>query len=94
MLRFWQHPLAHDPDFRSSLLESATQALQQAADGERLLDSLSPENTNLVAALWYVEWASMRTSEAEDPGEVHQQRKRWLDDVKRAIPSCFSDDVI
>jgi hypothetical protein len=93
MLRFWQHPFADDSDFRSSLLESATEALQQATEGERLLDSLSPENTNFVAALWYVEWVSMRASETEDPSQIHQRREQWLGNVKRSIPSCFKDDV-
>jgi len=93
MLRYWKHPLADDPDFRSNLLETATQALQHAADGGRLLDNLSPENTNLVAAIWYAEWVAMPTSAAEDPGEIHQQREQWLDNVKRAVPSCFTDDI-
>jgi hypothetical protein len=94
MLRYWKHPLADDPDFRNGLLEAATQALQHAADGGRLFDSLSPENTNLVAAIWYAEWAAMRTSAAEDSGEVHQQRERWLENVRRAVPSCFTDDIV
>jgi hypothetical protein len=94
MLRYWDHPLANNPDYRNDLLETATQALQHAADGGRLLDSLSPENTNLVAAIWYAEWAAMRASAAEDPGEVHGKRQRWLDELKRAIPSCFTDDIV
>src|SRR6267154_1271415 len=79
MLRYWKHPLADDSEFRNDLLETATQALQNAANGAQLLDSLAPENTNLVAAIWYAEWAAMRTSEAEDPPDIHQQRENWLE---------------
>jgi hypothetical protein len=93
MLRYWRHPLADNSEFRNDLLEAATQALQTAAQGGRLLDSLSPENTNLVAAIWYAEWAAMRTSEVEDPSDIHQQREQWLDNVKRAVPSCFTDNI-
>jgi hypothetical protein len=94
MLRYWQHPLADHREFCDDLLEAATQALQQAADGGRLIDSLSAENTNLVTAIWYAEWAAMRTSEAEDPPDLHERRKKWLEDVKRAVPSCFTDDIL
>jgi hypothetical protein len=36
----------------------------------------------------------MRTSEAEDPPDLHERRKKWLEDVKRAVPSCFTDDIL
>jgi hypothetical protein len=94
MLRYWQHPLADNREFRTDLLEAATQALQHAADGGQLIDSLSAENTNLVAAIWYAEWAAMRTSEAEDSPELYERRQKWLEDVKRAIPSCFTDNIL
>jgi hypothetical protein len=94
MLRYWMHPLADNSEFRNDLLEAATQALQNATKGERFFDSLAPDNMNLVAAIWYAEWAAMSTSESEDSADMHQQRERWLENVKRAVPSCFSDDVL
>jgi hypothetical protein len=93
MLRYWKHPLADDAEFRNDLLETATQALQDVVNGGRLLDTLSPENTNLVAAIWYAEWAAMRTSEAQDSADIHQQREQWLENIKRAVPSCFTDNL-
>ena len=94
MLRYWQHPLADDQNYRNDLLESATGVLEHAANGERLLETLAPEETNFVVALWYSEWAAMPASAAEDSPELHERRKKWLEDVRRAIPSCFSSDVI
>jgi hypothetical protein len=93
MLRYWKHPLADNTEFRNDLLEAATQALQAVVNGGQLLESLASENTNLVAAIWYAEWAAMRTSEAEDPVDVHQQRENWLQRVRRAVPSCFTDNL-
>ena len=94
MLRFWQHPLADDRSYRNDLLEAATEALQHAANGEQLLESLSPESTNFVAAIWYAEWVAMPSSEAEDPPDLHERRTKWLESIRRAIPSCFTDDVV
>ncbi len=95
MLRYWQHPLADNREYRNDLLEAATQALQEAADGGRLLDSLSPEKTNLVAAIWYAEWAALRVSEAEDPADIHERRKQWLaawnEPSRRVSPTIFFD---
>jgi hypothetical protein len=94
MLRHWKHPFADDAEFRNDLLEASTQALQHAANGEQLLDSVAPENINLVAALWYAEWVAMPTSESEDAVEIHQPREKWLEVVRRAVPSCFTDDIM
>jgi hypothetical protein len=80
-------------NYPNDLLEAATQNLERAADGDRLLESLSGENTNFVAAIWYTEWANMPSSKTEDPPELHDRRMKWLEDVRRAIPSCFSEDV-
>ena len=84
MLRHWRHPLANHEDFRNELLEAATEALRSAAAGDRLLESVSPESTSFVAAIWYAEWVAMPSSEAEDSRELHQRREKWLEDVKRA----------
>lgn len=90
MLRYWQHPLADDRDFRGELLESAVASLQAAATGTRLFDEIAAGNTSFVAAVWYAESMAVQS----DTGEkilAQQQRLDWLDRVRRALPSCFCD---
>jgi len=85
MLRFWQHPLADDREFRNDLLEKTAEILRQAVAGVRVMEVVRAENTNFVAAMWYGEW----TATQELIGESVEGRKRWLDTVQRAMPSCF-----
>lgn len=97
MLRYWKHPLADDADFRSDLLENAAEALRMAVDGQSLIADVPAKKTNLVAAVWYVEWASL---DAEGSGglagtPLSNQRREWLETVRRAVPSCFcSPDLL
>ena len=88
ILRFWQHPLADNSEFRSGLLESAAEVLQASVDGERLFDELEPQNVNFVAALWYAESVSV-----SEPGEMsaseQAQRTQWLSTLTKVLPSCF-----
>lgn len=88
MLRYWQHPLAGDRDFRCSLLEQAASVLQAAVDGMQLFDEIAAENTTLVAALWYVESMELQ-QETGEKVVARDQRKQWLDRVRQALPSCF-----
>jgi hypothetical protein len=88
MLRHWNHPLADDADFRSALLESAAQALRLSIRGQRLFESLDPQNVNLVAALCYAESVTLE-QRGGIPQKEYAARQRWLKQVSRAIPSCF-----
>lgn len=85
MLRYWEHPLAADEEFRNELLEGAAGVLRSCIAGQQMVKDLPPEQMNLVAALWYVEWNALSTGAADTQG----LRKRWLDTVRQAIPSCF-----
>lgn len=90
MLRYWQHPLADDRDFQNTLLENAAEALRMAAAGQELIKGLPPLKSNLVAAIWYAEWAELEAT----PGEADEHvsaRQQWLGTVRRALPSCFCD---
>ncbi len=85
MLRYWEHPLAADAEFRNSLLESACEVLRSSIAGQRFMEDIPPKHMNFVAAVWYVEWAALNSGEAEKKG----QRRKWLDRVHKAVPSCF-----
>jgi hypothetical protein len=85
MLRYWKHPLADDADFRNEVLESAAQVLQSCVGGQSVIEGIPAEQTNLVAAVWYVEWNNV-TNGAKDPDG---QRSDWLQNVRRSVPSCF-----
>jgi len=92
ILRFWNHPLADDPNFRSSLLEAAAAALRASIDDERLFEDLEPKNVNLVAALWYAESAAISGEQGSNDPQLGPQlglRRKWLDTLLRALPSCF-----
>jgi hypothetical protein len=88
ILKHWNHPLADDGDFRSALLEVAAQVLRASIDGQRLFDDINPQNVNLVAALWYSESVTVESPEPDDRGTIDDRRK-WLETVRRSIPSCF-----
>jgi len=90
LLRFYEHPLADDADFRASLLEGAAEALRGSVSGQRLFDDLAPANVNVVAALWYAE--SLAISSTSDPvASEFEGRRKWLEVIPRALPSCFCD---
>jgi hypothetical protein len=42
MLRFWEHPLAADRDFRNDLLENAADALRSSISGQQLIEEIPP----------------------------------------------------
>ena len=81
----WDHPLRRDVEFRNDLLESAATALRRAISGERLFESVPAPETNLIAAIYYVEWTALSDG-ADDPDGA---RSRWLDLFRQALPSCF-----
>jgi hypothetical protein len=87
MLRFWVHPFADDTDFRTQLLESAIELLKESVNGRELLEGIPPDHVNLVVAIWLAEWISLNQPGAEQADE----RKSWLDKVRKAIPSCFAN---
>jgi hypothetical protein len=90
LLRHWNHPRASDPDFRSGLLEAASEVLRASISGDRLIDALEPKNMNLVAAVWYAEWVSVQEARDVHPEEL-QLRQQWLDKIAHSMPSCFCD---
>lgn len=93
MLRFWNHPHCADRDFANGLLESAAEILRSSIAGHRLIEELPPEQMSLVSAIWLAESISI----AEDPDlEQTEQsaRNRWLESLRRALPSCFCDQSL
>lgn len=94
MLRYWDHPLANDRDFRSALLEATAEVLRASAEGEKLFDDLKPQNVNFVAALWYAESMTVDPP-GESSAKERRLRQQWIDKIPRAIPSCFCNpDVL
>jgi hypothetical protein len=94
MLRYWKYPLADAPDFRSDLLEAATQALQYAVYGGRLFDSLSPRIRTWLSRSGMPSGQRCVLAQRRIRARFTKQRERWLENVKRAIPSCFMDDIL
>ena len=90
MLRFWNHPRANDKAFRNAVLESAAEVLRASIGGEQLMADVSPENMTLVAAVWFSEFTTL-ASVAEISSAERAQREEWLENIRRAIPSCFCD---
>ena len=89
MLWRWNHPLADDDDFVNHLVEGATEVLRACVqENRRFLNDVDPGDMNFVAAVWYVEWAA--TSDSSD-ADAEEERRVWLDRVRRALPSCFCD---
>jgi len=89
MLRYWKHPRADDPEYRNILIEGAAEALRAAIAHHTLIEGLPPDKTSLVAAIWYAEWAGLDSGDAS--GQELVERRNWLDEVRRALPSCFCD---
>jgi hypothetical protein len=81
----WNHPLKHDAEFRNNLLEDAAAALKRAINGEQLFESVPASETNLIAAIYYVEWSALCDG-ADDPDGA---RRKWLDQFRQSLPSCF-----
>jgi hypothetical protein len=79
----WDHPFKGDNEFRENLLEDAATALRRSVAGEQLIESVPPSEMNLIAAIYYVEWSSLSSDDTDDA------RRRWLDHVRRSLPSCF-----
>ncbi len=90
MLGKWDHPLAADEEFRDNLLEAASSVLAGSVDGQRLFDTVSPANVNLIAALWYAE-ATTLAGDSSIAAEERRERYAWLEAVRRTIPSCFCE---
>lgn len=88
LLRFWHHPLADNPGFRSALLESAAEVLRASVDGQRLFQDLEPQNVNFVAALWHAESVSIMEP-GEFPISERELREEWLNALLKSLPSCF-----
>ena len=60
-----------------------TEILERSSKGEAFGD-LKPAHTNIVYAVWFVESRMIiQESEGNEP--------RFLDNLKRSIPSCFCD---
>jgi hypothetical protein len=91
MLRNWNHPLAEDSEYRSQLLESATEVLTAAVDqgnAQVFVSGVSAKDMNLIAAIWYSESLAVENLHpAED--EHYNARSQWLNKIIRALPSCF-----
>jgi hypothetical protein len=85
MLRYWSHPLGGDKEFRNALLEGAADVLRSCIAGQQFMEDIPADQMNFVAATWYVEWNSLSNG-AED---LQGTRQIWLDQVRRAIRSCF-----
>jgi len=93
MLRYWNHPLAENQEFREQLLEAATGVLQTAAEESRdgvFIQGMPSTEMNLVAAIWYVEHCAIEDAETSGAEEI-KERLRWLCTVRRALPSCIRD---
>lgn len=88
MLRFWEHPLANDLEYRSVLLETSVEALRASIGGSILFSDIGPQNVNLVAAVWYAEASLLPEADSQTKVE-NELRQAWLDKVRRALPSCF-----
>ncbi len=89
MFRYWSHPYADNKEYRSSLLESATELLMRASDtncNEVFFRGMPTQDMNFVSAVWYVEWNSV-----QDSVEDRNSRQRWLEKVRKSLPSCFCD---
>ena len=87
LLRHWEHPFADDAYFRNGVIEAASEVLTAAAMEsctDVFLEDVPPHEMNFVAAVWYVEFCS-----ALDDAQFRVERQRWLDAIRRALPSCF-----
>lgn len=98
ILRNWNHPYSEDAEYRSSLLDSATELLHaiKANPDNTYIQGMPSQDMNFIAALWYCENCDLdanRTDKQEQ--EINQSRLKWLTQVRHALPSCFcpQDDL-
>lgn len=91
MLRYWDHPFADQAEYRNDLLETANQILERATEGNQIIDTLSPEDTNLIVAIWYAEHTGLLNDEPSQDVKITSARRAWLESVKKSIPSCFQE---
>jgi hypothetical protein len=89
LLKNWGHPLADDKDFANELLESTSEVLRRAVDGEQFIEGMPAGDLNFVAAVWYAEQCA--TAQEGAAAENFEARKVWLAAVRRTLPSCFCD---
>ncbi len=90
ILRYWHHPLAENAVFRNDLIENAAEVLRHSIEGAEFIESLPPEYMSFIAALWYAEWSCLQNLSSDEVIESEfQQRKTWLQTLRRAVPSCF-----
>jgi hypothetical protein len=89
MLWRWGHPLADDEEFAKGLLDDAAAALGDAVRGVQLIEGVPAGDLCFVAAVWYAEQCAVGEGGA-DP-ETSEGRAKWLEAVRRALPSCFCD---
>jgi hypothetical protein len=89
MLRYWQHPLADDREFRNEMIEAVTTVLQEAVAGSYFIEGMSPANMNFVAAVYYAELRGCE--DAASAGDETKLRHKWLTAVRRSLPSCFCE---
>lgn len=87
VLREWKHPLSENPEYRNHLLEAAADILQSSVSGEALIDDVSPQHMNLIAAMWLSECTAL--GDESIPSEERSARRQWLGEIQRALPSCF-----
>ena len=92
LLRYWDHPFSEDNEFRSTLLESATEFLQNAAASTDVvfIQGMPTQDMNFIAAIWYCETCSVSAMDAREENRDNlQSRKEWLKQLRHALPSCF-----
>ena len=87
MLRFWNHPLDDDAEFRNALIEAAVDVLNALIRGERLMDGVQPLQMKFVATVCDAEWTTLQGSSLE-AAEL-RQRQNWLNIIRKSVPSCF-----
>ena len=97
ILRNWGHPLAENGEYRTAILETATEVLYTAAQHDAnqvFIEGMPSRDMNLIAALWYAE---NRALEERDSvlDEEFNARLQWMDNIRRSLPSCFcpADDL-
>lgn len=54
------------------------------------MESVPPDQMNLIAAVWYVEFVTDAANMDIKPS-IQTARRNWMDAVRRALPSCFCD---
>lgn len=87
ILRHWHHPFAAEEPFRQQLMEAATEVLMTSSDPSCqhvFINGLAPQEMSFVSAIWYAEFCAV-----QDDDRQRDLRKKWLDEIRRCLPSCF-----